>query len=226
MQKRIATSNFLHSGFELKPCVYRYLLNAMINFKRLFSNLKNEERKIYLCLSGGGSRAIAFHTGVLKYLAQNEMFKRIDSISSVSAGSLLTGFIFSKNGLHWPKDQSFLDGTIPSIKEIILSGGLLKKMKDITFEPNIDSWMNRANRLSNCIKEVWGIRQKMGDVFCSPSWTINTTCAETGTRFYFFGEDFIGYRYGRFDASNICIADALAMSSALPFYIGPYVPKN
>ena len=168
MQKRIATSNFLHSGFELKPCVYRYLLNAMINFKRLFSNLKNEERKIYLCLSGGGVRAIAFHTGVLKYLAQNEMFKRIDSISSVSAGSLLTGFIFSKNGLHWPKDQSFLDGTIPSIKEIILSGGLLKKMKDITFEPNIDSWMNRANRLYSCIKEVWGIRQKMGDVFCSP----------------------------------------------------------
>ena len=68
----------------------------MINFKKLFSNPKNEDRKIFLCLSGGGVRAMAFHTGVLKYMAQNEMFKRIDSISSVSAGSLLTGFIFSK----------------------------------------------------------------------------------------------------------------------------------
>ena len=198
----------------------------MINFKRLFSNFKNEEQKIYLCLSGGGVRAMAFHTGVLKYLAQNEMFKRIDSISSVSAGSLLTGFIFSKNGLYWPKDQSFLDEIIPSIKETILSGELLKKMKDITFEPNIGSWMNRANRLSSCIKEVWGIGQKMGDTFCGPTWIINTTCAETGTRFYFLEKDFIGYRYGRFDSSNICIADALAMSSALPFYIGPYVLKT
>ena len=71
----------------------------MINFKKLFSRLKNEDQKIYLCLSGGGVRAMAFHTGVLKYLAQNEMFNKIDSISSVSAGSLLTGFIFSKNNL-------------------------------------------------------------------------------------------------------------------------------
>ena len=85
----------------------------MVNFKRLFSNFKNEEQKIYLCLSGVGVRAMAFHTGLLKYLAQNEMFKRIDSISSVSAGSLLTGFIFSKNGLCWPRDQSFLDEIIP-----------------------------------------------------------------------------------------------------------------
>ena len=198
----------------------------MINFKKLFSNLKNKEQKIYLCLSGGGVRAMAFHTGVLKYLAQNEMFNRIDSISSVSAGSLLTGFIFSKNDLYWPKDQSFLDETMPSIKETILSGELLKKMKDITFEPHIDSWMNRANRLSSCIKEVWGIRQKMGDVFSGPNWIINNTCAETGTRFYFLRKNFIGYRYGRFDSRNICLADALAMSSALPFYIGPYVLKT
>ena len=56
---------------------------------------------------------MAFHTGLLKYLAQNEMFKRIDSISSVSAGSLLTGFIFSKNGLCWARDHSFLDEIIP-----------------------------------------------------------------------------------------------------------------
>ena len=67
----------------------------MINFKKFFSNFKNEKQKIYVCLSGGGVRAMAFHTGVLKYLAKNEMLKRIDSISSVSAGSLLTGFIFS-----------------------------------------------------------------------------------------------------------------------------------
>ena len=206
--------------------MFKYSSSAMINFKKLFSRLKNEDQKIYLCLSGGGVRAMAFHTGVLKYLAQNEMFNKIDSISSVSAGSLLTGFIFSKNNLYWPEDQSFLNETLPLIKETLLSGDLLKKMKNITFEPNIDSWFNRANRLSACIKEVWGIEQQMGDVFSGPNWIINTTCAETGTRFYFFGRNFIGYRYGRFDSSNIYISDALAMSSALPFYIGPYVLKT
>ena len=66
----------------------------------------------------------------------------------------------------------------------------------------------------------------MGDVFSGPNWIINTTCAETGTRFYFLGKNFIGHRYGRFNSGNICIADAIAMSSALPFYIGPYVLKT
>ena len=198
----------------------------MLNFKTFFNTIKNNEQKIYLCLSGGGVRAMAFHTGVLKHLAQNKMLKLINSISSVSAGSLLTGFIFSKNDLCWPEDHTFLEETIPSIKEMLLSGNLLRKMKDITFEPNLESWMNRANRLASCIKEVWGIEQNLGHIFLGPNWIINTTCAETGTRFYFSEKKFIGYRYGRFDASDIPIADAISMSSALPFYIGPYVLKT
>ena len=69
-------------------------------FKKLFSKFKNEYRKIYLCLSGGKVKATAFHNRVLKYLAQHDMFNKIDSISVVLAGNLLTGFIFSKNNLR------------------------------------------------------------------------------------------------------------------------------
>ena len=195
----------------------------MIDFKTFFQIKKRRQKNLPMFIwRWGTSHGFPYWSSQIS-CAKNQMLNRIDSISSVSAGSLLTGFIFSKNNLCWPEDQSFIDETLPLIKDTLLSGDLLKKMKDITFEPNIDSWFNRANRLSACIKEVWGIKQQMRDIFSGPNWIINTTCAETGTRFYFFGRNFIGYRYGRFDSSNIYIADALAMSSALPFYIGPYI---
>ncbi|MEF9672493.1 patatin-like phospholipase family protein [Pseudomonas sp. PCH446] len=44
-----------------------------------------------LALSGGGVRAMAFHLGVLKYLAEQQALERLTQISTVSGGSLLVG---------------------------------------------------------------------------------------------------------------------------------------
>jgi integrative and conjugative element protein (TIGR02256 family) len=51
---------------------------------------RSPDHKIGLALSGGGFRAIAFHLGVLRALQDREVLDKIDVISSVSGGSLIS----------------------------------------------------------------------------------------------------------------------------------------
>src|SRR3954470_18701898 len=48
-----------------------------------------EQRRIGLALSGGGSRAIAFHLGCLRALHDRGILTRISVISGVSGGSVI-----------------------------------------------------------------------------------------------------------------------------------------
>jgi len=52
-------------------------------------NDPEEERTIALALSGGGSRAIAFHLGCLRALNRHGLLKHIKTVSSVSGGSVI-----------------------------------------------------------------------------------------------------------------------------------------
>ena len=61
--------------------------------------------EIYLALSGGGVRAMAFRAGILKFLAEQGSLDRVKEISTVSGGTLLTGLIFSCSGMKWPNDN-------------------------------------------------------------------------------------------------------------------------
>ncbi len=49
----------------------------------------NPDRPIGLCLSGGGSRAIAFHLGCLRSLHATGSLDKVDVISTVSGGSVI-----------------------------------------------------------------------------------------------------------------------------------------
>ncbi len=50
-------------------------------------------KKIGLSLSGGGSRAVAFHLGTLRALEDLKLLDEIDVISGVSGGSIITGLM-------------------------------------------------------------------------------------------------------------------------------------
>jgi predicted acylesterase/phospholipase RssA len=53
----------------------------------------SETKSIGIGLSGGGCRAAIFGLGVLLYLADSGVNRRVSAISSVSGGSILNGFI-------------------------------------------------------------------------------------------------------------------------------------
>ena len=50
-------------------------------------------KRIGLSLSGGGSRAVAFHLGTLRALEDLKLLDEVDVISSVSGGSVMTGLL-------------------------------------------------------------------------------------------------------------------------------------
>ncbi len=56
------------------------------------------EPKIALALSGGGSRAMAFHLGCLRALNETGLLSRVSVISSVSGGSVLAALYCSEPG--------------------------------------------------------------------------------------------------------------------------------
>jgi NTE family protein len=56
------------------------------------------ERKIGLALSGGGSRAIAFHLGCLRALNKLGLLQRVDVLSTVSGGSVIGACYLAHDG--------------------------------------------------------------------------------------------------------------------------------
>ena len=59
-------------------------------------NEKSPEIKFGLALSGGGFRAALFHVGVLARLAEADLLRKIDVISSVSGGSIIAAYYYLK----------------------------------------------------------------------------------------------------------------------------------
>lgn len=61
-----------------------------------------ERRGVALCLSGGGFRAALFHLGALRRLNEYGLLGQVDTISSVSGGSILSAHLADRLR-QWPK---------------------------------------------------------------------------------------------------------------------------
>jgi NTE family protein len=61
---------------------------------------KRERVGTALCLSGGGFRATLFHLGALRRLNETGVLAKLDTISSVSGGSIMAAFLAT--GARWP----------------------------------------------------------------------------------------------------------------------------
>jgi NTE family protein len=57
---------------------------------------KQNNTKLGLALSGGGFRSALFHIGVLARLAEQDLLRKIDVISSVSGGSIIAAYYYLK----------------------------------------------------------------------------------------------------------------------------------
>src|SRR4051812_12599024 len=76
---------------------------------------------IRLALSGGGMRAAAFHAGVLRRLAAEDLLERVTHVSTVSGGSLLVAAAMSTNGLAWPNSSAYRDDVFPALRRLLMT---------------------------------------------------------------------------------------------------------
>jgi hypothetical protein len=73
--------------------------------------------KLLSIQTGGATRAMAYHCGVLRWLAENNELENISHFSSVSGGSLFSGLIFSLNNLNCPTSEQYLVSILTQLKK-------------------------------------------------------------------------------------------------------------
>lgn len=177
---------------------------------------------IALALSGGGMRAMAFHLGVLKRMAELDLLERIARISTVSGGSLLMGLIYRSNDFRWPTSLQFLSTTYPWVGEQLCSKSLQAgALKQLLRPWNWRYLLSRSNLLALELRKNWGLDVPLSKIAPTPEWSINGTTAENGKRFRFKGTEIGDWELGYAQAPNFPLGSALAVSAAFPIGFGP-----
>ena len=151
---------------------------------------------IGIALSGGGVRALIFHLGVLKRIAEENQLKDVTQISSVSGGSLGIGLILSVNNYKWPSSDTYLNTIIPKINSILTS----KRFQRSLFWHSLFKgrlFTAKGLSLASAIKNKWSVSGKFGDLSQTPMWWVNATNYETGVNWRFSQESVGDYLYSR-----------------------------
>lgn len=178
--------------------------------------------RIALALSGGGIRAVAFHLGVLRFLAERELLESIYRISTVSGGSLLIGLMLQANKLCWPASQVFLSEIYPGFRDKLTKRSLQWGAARQLLKPwNLRFLLSRANLLALALRQEWGVSARLTELPDFPEWSINGTTAENGKRFRFKRSDIGDYTLGYALPRSFPLASALAVSAAFPGGFGP-----
>ena len=177
---------------------------------------------IALALSGGGIRAMAFHLGVLKHMAERGLLERVARISTVSGGSLLMGLIYKSCEFRWPTSQQYLAKTYPLVGEQLC----LRSLQAGAFLQLLRPWnwrfcLSRSNLLALELRRSWGLDVPLSAIGTTPEWSINGTTAETGKRFRFKGSEIGDWELGYAQAPSFPLGSALAVSAAFPIGFGP-----
>jgi len=189
-------------------------------------NIPNEG--IALCLSGGGFRAALFHIGALWRLNEFGYLPKLDRISSVSGGSIVSAWL----GVSWKKltfnDEgratNFVDTIVNPLRAFagqnldvwIILGGMFNPFR------SVGENLIRAYR-----KALFGTAT-LQDLPDRPQFVINASNAQTGVLFRFSKAYNADYRLGMIKNPNTELAVAVAASSAFPPFLSPVIltPEN
>lgn len=188
--------------------------------------MKRKGLKIGLALSGGGMRAIIFHLGVLKYLAEKKLLEKIEYISTVSGGSICIALMYTINNMRWVTSEEYLSRVLPIIRKVILREDIELKLLETSILDILHIFETKSKKFSENLKIMWGVEGKLGELSKRPRWDINAVTYETGNRFFFSqdrcGDESLGYFYG----DEIDISDAITASAGFPVLIGMYELKR
>jgi len=183
-----------------------------------------KHKNIGMALSGGGIRAMLFHLGLFKWLAENNLMEKVKRISTVSGASLCVGMIYAHNNLGWPTSQQFLDVVLPSIEKALQVDLQRTSISKLIVSPTY--WSKRVNVISKVLESSWGVHGRLSQLTGDTMWYINCTTFETGKRFRFCRENMGDYTIGYVEKPNIPLADVMAASAGFPVLIGPYMLKT
>lgn len=136
-------------------------------------NIRGEDKRIGLALSGGGFRAAAFHLGVFKKLDDLGLLSKIDLLTCVSGGSIAGGFLASKWGKAGvlEKLEKYLSTRSIAVSSVL--GGVF------------DPFESRLDKLAKSYDSHLFKKAKLDDLKAGPRIYFNATNLSTGNMFFF-----------------------------------------
>ena len=117
--------------------------------------------KVGLALSGGGFRAALFHIGVLARLAELDMLRHVEVISSVSGGSILAAYYYLELRVLLqtkPDGEITRDDYIGLVRKVeanFLAGVQRNIRLRMLLEPG-SNWKVLTSRTSDHHRSSWG----------------------------------------------------------------------
>lgn len=230
--------------FDRKDFQGRYLTVSNYLSHTRIRQKKNMQKNIGLSLSGGGSRAIAFHLGCLRALNDRNILERVDVISSVSGGSVIAALYAYSDCSFSEFEQRVLNllkgGVDIKIRnEFIRTGAYKKEIHQYLtqFPISLKSRFSRKNKqlrrvsyrtlcFINVLKKYW-----FGDKLITDSrrnnvnTVINGSELRTGTAFRFGSKETGCWRFGTIKSNNVPLAEAVGLSAAYPLFL-PSLDKD
>jgi NTE family protein len=180
----------------------------------------NLEEGLALCLSGGGYRAMLFHTGALWRLNELGYLPRLDSISSVSGGSITAAVL----GMNWNKLQFDARGVAGNLDTALVQP--IRKLAGITIDQG--SILGGIFTRGTISEKVAGAYRKhlfgekgLQDLPDRPRFVINATSVQTGALWRFSKPYMADYKVGVIPSPHVQLALAVAASSAFPPFLSP-----
>lgn len=194
---------------------------------------------IGLALSGGGSRAMAFHLGCLRALHDLELLEKIGVLSTISGGSVIGAYYayspeknfaefeadirgFLRTGFQWRilfellKPQNLVSG---------LAAGTCAQVQDLwgwVFggEPEISRFYSRTDAFEAVLRaRVFPGARLAGPRRNNLKVVVGACELRTGTAFRFGDEKSGNWRLGEIQGNDLPVSLAVAASAAYPIFL-------
>ena len=175
-----------------------------------------------LSLSGGGYRAMVYHTGVLVRLNELGVLPNINEIASVSGGSIVAATL----GLVWGDLRFNNNGYAANFMEVFvvpvikLAGiGIDLKAIMLGFLPGLTAAENIAFAYDRYLLHGSNLQ----DLPDKPRFTFMTTNLQTGSAWRFAKDYAADHRVGRIEKPDYLLSKVVAASAAFPPFLSPLI---
>jgi len=178
---------------------------------------------IALALSGGGYRAMLFHTGVLIRLNELGLLKQVRRVSSVSGGSISAGYL----GLVWKK-LDWKDGVAANFREVYVNDILRFSRSSIDVACGLVGFFSQGLLVSGLLSSIYdralfkgASLQDLPSDQEGPRFILCASNLTTGSLWRFSRAYMADWRVGRVLNPVFPLARAVAASSAFPPVLSP-----
>jgi NTE family protein len=173
-----------------------------------------------LCLSGGGYRAMLFHTGSIYRMNELGLMLKLSRISGVSGGSMTTGALAA----CWSELKFDGQGRATNLTQKFLKPVLAQANSSIDVAAafaGILPFSSAADAAARSYDENFAKGLKLKDLPDTPVFVFNATSLMTGNAVRFRKSYIADFDIGQIENADVNLSAAVAASAAFPPVLSP-----